>query len=54
MTLLEKGVIGKTDCVVVPVTGSGLKETDVIEKETEKIPTIEPIPEQFDRILRSS
>jgi threonine synthase len=52
MTLLEKGVIRKTDCVVVPVTGSGLKETGIIEKETEKIPTVEPIPEQFDRILR--
>jgi threonine synthase len=52
MTLLESGVIGKMDCVVIPATGSGLKETSLIEKETKRVPTIEPIPEQFERILR--
>ena len=54
MSLLESGVIGKAECVVVPVTGSGLKDTGVIEKEAKRVPTIEPIPEQFEKMLRGN
>jgi threonine synthase len=49
--LIETGVIGKRDCVVVCITGNGLKTPDSLHERLETHVTIRPSLSAFDRAL---
>ena len=47
--LLEQGVIDREESVVVEITGSGLKDINVITRTPEDYPLIEPRIEEFEK-----
>jgi len=51
MKLLEDGIIDPSDEVVVLVTGSGLKDPDIVKSMFAEPPTIDPSLEEFTRML---
>lgn len=51
--LLNAGVVDRSDRVVIEVTGGGLKDQETVAKLIEEPPTIEPEPEQLEKILGS-
>jgi threonine synthase len=52
MKLLDEGIIGSGDLVVVEITGSGLKDPDVISEHLGLPPVIEPRIEVVDSYLK--
>ncbi len=49
--LLNEGTIEKNETVVVLITGSGLKDPEVIMKTLKEVPTIKPSIEEFEKTI---
>jgi threonine synthase len=50
--LLETGAIDRSDCVVIEVTGGGLKDQEVAVESAKELPTIEPELGQLKALLK--
>jgi len=48
----ERENVDRADCVVVEITGSGLKDPNVATKGMPEIPTIDASMQQLDRVLK--
>jgi threonine synthase len=51
MRLLDDGTIDSKDKVLVPITGSGMKDLSMLENEAKAVPAIEPLPGTLERLL---
>ena len=51
LRLVEANIVDHDENVVVLITGSGLKDTEVLMKEFKGVPTINPKIEEFEKIL---
>jgi len=51
--LLDLGTVGRDEKVVVLITGTGLKDPEVITRTSKETPTIEPNLEEFEKIART-
>ncbi len=49
MKAIEEGLVERSDRVVVPITGSGLKDIEVVKEMAGDVPVIEPDPEELER-----
>lgn len=49
--LLDEGILGSDETVVVLVTGSGLKDPEVIMKALKESPTIQPSIQEFEKLI---
>mgnify|MGYP000203287895 CR=1 FL=1 len=49
---VREGKVGKDDVIVVLITGHGLKDTNIVKKVSGDAPTIEPKPEEFEKVLK--
>jgi len=48
----ERGSVDRADCVVVEITGSGLKDPNVATKGMPEIPLIDPSLEELEKVLK--
>jgi len=52
--LLDEGIVGKDETTVVLVTGSGLKDPEVVTKMFKEVHTIKPDLEEFEKLVEHS
>lgn len=50
MKALDEGLVDHSETVVVPITGSGLKDIEVVKRMVGHIPTINPMPKELDHL----